>query len=167
VILEGRGVTKRLLIVSVLALMLVLLPGAATAKDVGKSDCKKGGWTEFVRTDATRFTDQGACIGYVSNGGKLVREFPFTVEVSLVPVGYLYVVRFADLTPDTFAGVRVELSSGTQIQAGQFVPNSGSGIASEFQTSCSTFVTTATATGIPLNGSEQTWTLPGTDESVC
>jgi hypothetical protein len=51
------------------SVMAAMLPGAAVARDNGKSDCKKGGWRELVRADGSPFADQGECVGYVANGG--------------------------------------------------------------------------------------------------
>jgi hypothetical protein len=56
-----------------IALLAVVAAAPIVAKDAGKSDCKNGGWTAWVRTDGSVFVDQGSCVGYVAGGGVLMR----------------------------------------------------------------------------------------------
>ena len=70
---------------------MVVVLGAAVAALVsalgasaggGNSDfahlCKKNGWMNLVRADGTSFANQGACVSYGANGGKLGQTITFT-----------------------------------------------------------------------------------------
>ena len=66
------------LIFALVALLAAMLPAGATlAKDAGKSDCKKDGWTEWVRVDGSAFADQSECVSYVAEGGTLMPPTTF------------------------------------------------------------------------------------------
>ncbi len=45
------------------------------AADGGNSanakSCQHGGWQSWLRTDQTKFANQGACVSYVAQGGVL------------------------------------------------------------------------------------------------
>jgi opacity protein-like surface antigen len=63
---------KRLLVaLAMIALLAAVAAAPAVAKDTGKSDCKNGGWTTWVRADGSAFVDQGSCVSYVAEGGTL------------------------------------------------------------------------------------------------
>jgi hypothetical protein len=66
--------TIRLTLVTV---TLVLTVGVATAAaGGGNSDaakaCQHGGWQHLYRTDGTGFENQGECVSYAAQGGKLM-----------------------------------------------------------------------------------------------
>jgi hypothetical protein len=71
---------KKQLMVGLLSagLAVAMLPGLTVAKDDGKSDCKKGDWTDWVREDGSAFADQGECVAYVAEGGTLNEPTPPT-----------------------------------------------------------------------------------------
>ena len=76
---QGDTVKKRLMMGLLSAgLLAAMLPGVAVAKDKDddKSDCKKGGWTDWVRDDGSAFADQAACVAYVAEGGTLTDPTP-------------------------------------------------------------------------------------------
>lgn len=56
--------------------MLALMVGVATAAAGGNSDaakaCQQGGWQHLYRTDGTGFKNQGDCVSYAAQGGKLM-----------------------------------------------------------------------------------------------
>ena len=67
------------------ALATVMMPGAAVAKDAGKSDCKSGGWQGLVRSeDGSPFADQGSCVSYVAEGGTPVPPDPLRAACDAV-----------------------------------------------------------------------------------
>ena len=58
-------------------LLLAMLPGVTVAKvKVDTSECKKGGWSYWVRQDQTAFADQAECVAYVAEGGTLADPTP-------------------------------------------------------------------------------------------
>jgi hypothetical protein len=76
-------------------LVLAILPGVALAKGDAKwSECKKGGWTEWVRQDQTAFADQSECVAYVAEGGTLAKPTPPTFQSACVNLGGTYVAPY-------------------------------------------------------------------------
>jgi hypothetical protein len=71
---------KKQLMVGLLSagLLAAMLPGLTVAKDKEdpKTDCKKDGWTAWVREDQTEFADQDECVAYVARGGTLAEPTP-------------------------------------------------------------------------------------------
>jgi hypothetical protein len=79
---------KRLLVaLAMIALLAVVAAAPAVAKDAGKSDCKDGGWTTWVRADGSAFIDQGSCVSYVAEGGVLMPPTPATVQSTCEGLG--------------------------------------------------------------------------------
>jgi hypothetical protein len=90
--------TTRLLVGLLAACLLVaMLPGVTVAKDDGKSDCKKGGWTDWVRQDDSTFADQGDCVAYVAEGGTLMT--PPTFQSVCLEYEGQYWASYLDLAP--------------------------------------------------------------------
>jgi hypothetical protein len=80
---------KRLLVALAMVALLAAVAAAPTvAKDAGKSDCKNGGWTTWVRADGSAFVDQGSCVSYVAEGGALVPPTTFRTTCDGLGGGY-------------------------------------------------------------------------------
>jgi hypothetical protein len=80
---------KRLLVALAMIALLVAMAAAPTvAKDAGKSACKDGGWTTWVRADGSAFVDQGSCVSYVAEGGTLMQPTTFRSTCEGLGGGY-------------------------------------------------------------------------------
>ena len=80
---------KRLLAaLAVIALLAVVTAAPMVAKDDGKSACKNGGWTTWVRADGSAFVDQGSCVSYVAEGGVLMPPTTFRSTCEGLGGGY-------------------------------------------------------------------------------
>lgn len=91
--------SRRLLIgVLTAVLMATVLPGLTAAKDDGKSDCKRDGWSDWVREDQTAFADQGECVAYVAEGGMLMPPVP-TFRSTCLGLGGEYRESYASASP--------------------------------------------------------------------
>ena len=78
------------IVVLVTVVISLTLTGAASGD--GNSEnaqvCQQGGWINVVRSDGTSFENQGDCVSYAAQGGRLTTPTPPFPDAEALCVGY-------------------------------------------------------------------------------
>ena len=101
---------KRAWIAGVLALAVVTpVPASAAAGGNGDNSklCQKDGWAKLLRSDGSRFANQGDCVSYGAHGNTILTE-PNAWQAACEQAGGTFSVSDTDvfgqaLTPPAFA----------------------------------------------------------------
>ena len=112
----------RLVVLSILATVLAVVPLAASAAGPANSvaqSCQQGGYQHLYRSDGTGFLNAGDCVSYVALGGRFLRvgsSPSLTITFNAGDADYSVVVTGSDLQPGSSVWLYVYLTDRSSAQ---------------------------------------------------
>ena len=134
--------------------------------------CRNGGYVDWTDADGNPFKNQGDCVSYVARGGVLRPRTigPFSVAYSSIGPGvFEAVITGTGLEPVSF--VRIAFVWPARSATWEFTIDASGTVTLTHGEQCVDVngdpMTSLTATGTPVGGTQTDYPLPLPDASIC